>query len=453
MRKSTKYMITTVAATAMLLGCVSVSYASNTTTAAKKTGWEQITVDKEKEWVYYKDGKMVKRDWVCSPASGLWYYMDEDGYMLSDCWGDDGQSEGYWFDENGVMATGWRLIDLEEEEKTSYGPGSDTKEDKQGYFYFDSSGMVWEGWLNLNGTYYYMNDGYVDGFEDYQMVYGNVEIDDEEYYFGEASDGSMKKGMVKIVETKDDNTPGATSTETYHLYADNGARIIDGWGKYNNEWYYLDEDGEIVTESFLYLDKYDDMVTEQNAEYIYYMDKNGIMQKGWLEIGEDKEVRPGEVRGKSFYYFKSNGAMWTGWLKEGNTYFYMSEESTAEYDKGEMVTGQQKIGEDYYYFNKDGEMAASAWVTVEDSAGHEHSIYLNAQGEMIRAKSPSDLAYLTIGKKTYFFDGNGYRFEKGTIIVEGSNGCWTEGKVENLEAGDEYYEIGNGGVAKSYTKK
>lgn len=445
MRKSTKYIITTAAATAMVLGCVSVSYASST--ASKVTGWQQVTVGKEKEWVYYKDGKMVKSDWVCSPASGLWYYMDEDGYMLYDCWGTDRESEDYWFDANGVMATGWRLIDLEDDEDVSYGPGSDMKNDEQGYFYFGSSGAVWEGWLNLNGTYYFLNDGSVDGFEDYQMVYGGVEIQDDEYYFGEASDGSMKKGIIKVVTEKNVNTPTATKTETYHLYADNGVRISDGWGKYNSEWYYLDEDGTIVTDGFLYLDKNDNMVDESMADYIYYMDKDGIMQKGWLEFGEEKEVRPGEVKGKSYYYFKANGAMASGWLKEEDTYYYFSEETGTDYSKGEMVTGLYQVNGVTYYFGKDGAMAEASWVTVEDEFGEQHSIYLTSNGSMIKADSPQSLAYATISKNLYFFDGSGYCLEKGSIVKEASTNKWVECEKSDLTDGVRYYEIGSKGKA------
>ena len=299
MKRKVKYILTTVAAFVMMIGSLNVTHAVNVNTA--KTGWEEVTVNREKEWVYWKNGKMVKSDWVCSPASGLWYYMDEDGYMLSNCWGHDKNSEGYWFDASGVMATGWRLIDLEDEDEDySYGPGSAANKDNKGYFYFNSSGMVYEGWLNLNGTYYFMNDGYVDGFEDYQMVYGIAEIDGDEYYFGEAADGSMKKGKVKVITEKDINTPGGSTTECYYLYQDNGVRVTEGWGKYDGTWYYISEKGEIATERFLYLNDDDEEVDEKDAEAIYYMDKEGKMKTGWLELGEEKEIRPGEIKNVLF---------------------------------------------------------------------------------------------------------------------------------------------------------
>lgn len=463
MKKRTKYLVTAAAAMAMLLGCASVSYASGTTTT-RKTGWEEITVDREKEWVYYKDGKMVKSDWVCSPASGIWYYMDSNGYMITDCWGSDRNSEGYWFDASGAMATGWRTIALEDDEDAGrYGPGS-SSQDEKGYFYFNSSGMVCEGWLNLNGTYYYLNDGYVDGFADYQMVYGLAEIDGEEYYFGEASDGSMKRGKVKVTTEENSNTPSSSSTDHYYLFQDNGIRVTDGWGRYNGTWYYLDDEGEIVTEGFLYLDKSDDMVDEDEADYVYYMDKNGVMKTGWLEIGEEKEVRPGEVKAKSYYYFKSSGPMWTGWLNEGGTYYYLREEAENGYSKGELVTGLYTVDKDTYYFDKNGSMAASAWREVEDDHGEKHSIYLGTKGAMVRGTAPGSLAFQTVKGKTYFFDTDGYCIDtKNAIVVKKddkyelySRGNGTEAELKadsSYAAGTVYYVISSNGSAKKSVKK
>lgn len=454
MKKSTKYMITTAAATVMLLGCAGVSYAAGSN-ASNKTGWEEITVEEDrqqvKKWVYYQDGKMVKSDWVCSPASGLWYYMNSDGYMITDCWGDERKSDGYWFDANGVMATGWRLIDLDKDEEESYyGPGSSSSEDEKGYFYFNSSGKVCDGWLNLNGTYYYLNDGYVDGYEDYQMVYGQVEIDDKEYYFGESTDGSMKKGIVKITEKQESNFPGASSTESYQLYDDKGAKVTEGWGKYNGEWYYVNDKGELVTDGFLYLDSDDDMVdSAENAKNVYYMDEKGVMMKGgWLELGEEKEVSPGEIRGKSYYYFKSSGVMQTGWLRDGKTYYYLSETETDGYSVGEMVTGLWEINGKSYFFAKDGKMSSSSWESVEDDTGEERTIYLDANGALLKADKGDGYALYTISKKYYFFDEDGYLAdEKGTVFVQ-SGSKWVIKSELELADDEVYYKLKSKGVAE-----
>lgn len=442
MKKSTKYIVTTAAAAAMMLGSFSVSYAA--------TGWVTGTVDKETVWYWYdSNGQMVKHDWVQSPTSGLWYYFDDDGIMLHDCWGDDAKSEGYYFGSSGDMATGWRQVKLDEEQ--SYGPGSET--DEKGYFYFGSDGMVKEGWINLNGTYYFLNDGYVDGFADYQMVYGEVEIDGEEYYFGEANDGSMKKGMVKVITESNSNSPSSTSKETYYLYRDNGTRAIGDWCKYNNEWYYVNDNGEIVTENFVGFDSTGDAVDDmENADTIYYMDKNGIMKKGWLELGTDKEIRPGVVKGKTYYYFKDSGRMVTGWVKDGGKYYYMNPSATNDWAKGQMVTGLVDIDGDIYYFATNGAMAASSWQKIEES-GNDYYIYLEDDGRMIKAKDDAHLAYKKVGTKQYFIDKDGCRIEeKGAIIAYRGNG-YTIVDENTLVKGEEYWEIASSGVAKRATKR
>lgn len=56
------------------------------------TGW----------WVEKADGTYLTNGWYQSPASGLWYYMGEDGYMLTDTTTPDGfsvNSQGVWVKE------------------------------------------------------------------------------------------------------------------------------------------------------------------------------------------------------------------------------------------------------------------------------------------------------------------------------------------------------------------
>ncbi len=50
-------------------------------------------------WIQYPDGTYMVNDWYQSPASGLWYYMGADGYMLTDTVTPDGfyvNAEGVW---------------------------------------------------------------------------------------------------------------------------------------------------------------------------------------------------------------------------------------------------------------------------------------------------------------------------------------------------------------------
>ena len=400
MRKTMKYMAVSAAATVMVMGTFSISYAAsglqcpncgyvltgnanrpNTPGANNNTtqrGWVQKTVDRETVWNYYdNNGNMIKGQWFQSPDSGIWYYFDRDGVMATG-WGKEREIEGYWFDSTGAMATGWRTISLEEED--TYGPGAGTGD--KGYFYFTGSGKVAEGWTRIGDSWYFLNDGYADGFVDYQMVYGEVEIDGEEYYFGNSTDGSMKTGLVKVVTETKPNSPSSKNEESYYLYKDNGMRVMEGWGKYAGVWYYIDDDGEVVIDEFLYLNDNDTMADNKDkASTIYYMDKNGVMKTGWVEVSADRAESPNQSRGKINYYFNSNGKMATGWKKDGNKWYYLSPQVDTQngFDKGQMVTGLYQVEEEnqYYFFNTSGEMVTSSWKEVDGN-----DIYLGDNGVM-----------------------------------------------------------------------
>ena len=147
------------------------------------------------------------------------------------------------------MATGWRTIPLEEEEYT-YGPSSGSTQRQVTSILEVMEKFVKVG-PRIGESWYFLNNGYADGFADYQMVYGEVDIDGEEYYFGASNDGSMKVGLVKVISESNANTPSSTKTESYYLYKDNGMRVREGWGRYNGVWYYISsETGEVVTEDF-----------------------------------------------------------------------------------------------------------------------------------------------------------------------------------------------------------
>ncbi len=53
-------------------------------------------------WIEYPDGSYLTNDWYQSPASGLWYYMGADGYMLTNTMTPD----GYWVNADGVYVEG-----------------------------------------------------------------------------------------------------------------------------------------------------------------------------------------------------------------------------------------------------------------------------------------------------------------------------------------------------------
>lgn len=468
MKKSMKYMAVTTAAAVMVMGSLSIGYADgteyslagssmpsaptpstpstpsspNTTTTTVNKGWVQVTENRETVWKYYNEnGTMLKSQWFCSPSSGIWYYLDKNGTMVTG-WGQDREIEGYWFDSSGAMATGWRLISLEEEQ--TYGPSSGSGE--KGYFYFGGNGKVCQGWTRIGESWYFLNDGYADDFADYQMVYGEVTIDNEEYYFGTSTDGSMKTGLVKVI-SESSSGPGSKNNECYYLYRDNGMRVQEGWGRYNGVWYYVNEVGEIVVNDLLMLDSYDRMVTDIDyAATVYYMDANGVMKTGWVELGASQEVRPGVVQGKANYFFNSNGTMATGWKKDGNKWYYLATETDSSYKRGQMYSsGIAEIDNNTYFFNTNGEMAISAWKENDQIQG---TSYFNEDGKMIKA-AEGELRLERISSKYYVFDDKGARLQDTTIYT-GENGKWTTEKSKAVLNKD-MYTINRSGIASKST--
>ena len=84
------------------------------------------------KWVWADGTPSPKNQWLY--VLGLWYWMDEDGYRLSDCWETIG-GQHYYFDNDGKRAIGWRCLNNE-------------------WYYFKDSGRAAVGWPQI-GRYWY----------------------------------------------------------------------------------------------------------------------------------------------------------------------------------------------------------------------------------------------------------------------------------------------------------
>ena len=195
-----------------------------------------------------------------------------------------------------------------------------------------------------------------------------------------------------------------------------------GWIKYNDQWYYTNSSGAMVTGWV------------KDGSKWYFMSSNGTMAKGWLWLGTwyyfraDGSMATGWLRDRDIwyyfdgdgamvtgwytvdgcrYYFNSDGAMTVGWLQLGNVWYYLK-------PGGAMATGWQKVSGVWYYFRSDGAMA-TGWLK---EGGKWY--YLNAGGAMVTGwlKLGDNWYYLessgvmvtgqkTIGHVTYTFDANG----------------------------------------------
>jgi N-acetylmuramoyl-L-alanine amidase len=115
-----------------------------------------------------------------------------------------------------------------------------------------------------------------------QSVSGQWIQQDRKWWY-KHSDGSYTKDSWEKIDGR------------WYLFDTQGWMLYD-W-KYDNEnWYYLGEsnDGSMKT----------GWIFDKNYSKWYYLDENGVMQKGWVKVQNE------------WYYMDSTGAMVTGWIKD-----------------------------------------------------------------------------------------------------------------------------------------
>lgn len=164
----------TITSAAVLLACSATIAITAPTVHAASGQWQQNA----KGWWYQRSDKTYpKNKW--EEINGRWFYFDDQGYMLKNRWVGDyyvgydgamikgaGTPDGYYVDEEGKWAKGWKL-------------------DHKGWWYERSDKTYPRGkWEEIEGVWYYFND---EGY----MVY-NKWIQD--YYVG--SNGAMLRNAL-----------------------------------------------------------------------------------------------------------------------------------------------------------------------------------------------------------------------------------------------------------------
>ena len=150
--------------------------------------------DSIKKYYYIKSNKFIKNSYVTDGSKNEsgnknWYWMNKDGVWNGSTYsfvqsgsnwyfnatkGSSYQARSEWvildntyyFNESGVMVTGWQKI-------------------KGKWYYFNTDGSMQTGWVKSDGKYYYLSPS--DG----SMQTENQTIKGKKYQFN--SDGSLKK--------------------------------------------------------------------------------------------------------------------------------------------------------------------------------------------------------------------------------------------------------------------
>ena len=207
-----------------------------------------------------------------------------------------------------------------------------------------------------------------------------------------ATMATMALGAVASIQA-DEVKNGWVGSGTNYEYYVNGTKQLNRWVLAGDDWYFLDSDGKMATNSFIRTDAYtdksevldrDDTNDLWNTDdfdddsTFYYVDGSGKMVKGWMQINANSiYLSPNSSKNdKIWYYFGTSGAMYTNaWIQVGDDWYAVA-------DNGQMYTnaklprdlkpennnyGYENLEEDsdVYYVDSNGKMIKGWYKTVD----------------------------------------------------------------------------------------
>ena len=319
-------------------------------------------------WRLKDSGELeAKAGWVKDKDSGKWYYFDSNGK------GYDGwlrYNNKYYYINRGYMRTG------PSQDKDGYYwrlKDSGELEERGGWFqdgnywfYFDSNGKGYDGWLRYNNHWYYFRKGY--------MCTGPSQ-DKDGYYWRLKDSGELEERGGWFWLNYEDNP--------YWLYFDSNGKGYDGWLRYNNKWYYFNK-GYMLKDGF---NNAGGKLCEFNEEGVWIRNL-----KGWVKN-----------QSGLYYYANQDGTIPAGWLKYNNKWYYIHED-------GQMAFYPTEIGGKLYLFENSG-VLANGWFRRDES-----QYYTNSNGTAYHG-------WLQQGSKWYYVDN-------GTVR---KHACRIDGKAHKFD--------------------
>ena len=215
---------------------------------------------------------------------------------------------------------------------------------------------------------------------------------------------------------------------SFKYYEEDDYFLTDTWKKRGEDWYYLNEEGEIATNA---------QIDE------YYVDETGkrVMDQ-WISIeNEDAWDSPDAAEYHWYYYGKNGKAVISRWQKISESWYYFNED-------GQMMTGKVEIDDATYYLGEANYgVMKTGWIQLEnesDDPEMTHSwYYFDTNGKMVENQ---------VDKK---ISGDYYTFVDGVMqtgwfklpVSEQEENATPSDATENTAAtvaGYQYYEPENG---------
>lgn len=242
----------------------------------------------------------------------------------------------------------------------------------------------------------------------------------------------------------------------WKLHFDKNGYLNTGWQNDNGSWYYFDPNYFLAIRDTPY-----QITDESNNTWVYYFDRDGIMQTeywyprevgiwsyfdkdghmvyGWNQIAYDQ-------KDYQTHYFDSEGIELVGWQKIDGKWYYF-DKNVETY--GIMETGWLLYENTWYYLKATGEMASDEWVD-----GGKY--YVDANGVYIPGKVKVTGSWLkdntgwwyrnTDGtyprNQWQYIDGNWYHFDQNGYMQTG----W-------LQLGNTWYYLNSNGAMQTGWQK
>ena len=177
-------------------------FASVTVTAEGRNKDERADDDVADDVHFHVDASAHEGGaWVNDPAGWKYCYTDSTCAKGPLAIGAD----SYYFDENGILGTGWVSYD-------------------GAWHWLGTSGRIATGWTKVADAWYYMDNSGA-------MTTGWIQVRGSWFYL--ADSGKMTTGWTKI-------------GDSWYYFQESGA-MATGWVNDGGTWYYLNESGQMVT--------------------------------------------------------------------------------------------------------------------------------------------------------------------------------------------------------------
>lgn len=153
----------------------------------------------------------------------------------------------------------------------------------------------------------------------------NIKIDNSDDYESDDDDYMNRIYTLNVYRgaASTTNTTNAATTNSNSNNTTNTTTIKPNqWSNASGRWQYNDYAGQPVKNQWNY---------DSNYGKWYYLDKDGFMQTGWLQLGP------------TWYYFYSDGSMATGWNEIYGKYYHFNTNGAMEQN---TTVGGYQLGSD-----------------------------------------------------------------------------------------------------------